>query len=103
MSFATTPVQPVWWEAPSPSPLSPWKYSWNWIRSRQCGSLWNFSRAPLTGRRPSLSFVNSVISRRVISVVTSHNVASCCEPVGSGTRNVSPRQASCFCSASISR
>src|SRR5262249_2645579 len=24
---AMTPVQPVWWLAPSPAPLSPWKYS----------------------------------------------------------------------------
>ncbi len=27
ISFATTPVHPVWWLAPSPAPLSPWKYS----------------------------------------------------------------------------
>jgi len=27
ISLATRPVQPVWWEAPSPAPLSPWKYS----------------------------------------------------------------------------
>lgn len=26
---AIKPVQPVWWEAPSPFPVSPWKYSWN--------------------------------------------------------------------------
>ena len=25
--LATSPVQPVWWLAPSPAPLSPWKYS----------------------------------------------------------------------------
>ena len=24
---ATSPVQPVWWLAPRPAPLSPWKYS----------------------------------------------------------------------------
>ena len=29
MSLAMTPVQPVWWLAPRPAPLSPWKYSWN--------------------------------------------------------------------------
>ncbi len=29
MRSATSPVQPVWWEAPSPAPLSPWKYSLN--------------------------------------------------------------------------
>jgi hypothetical protein len=27
-SFAMIPVQPVWWEAPTPLPLSPSKYSW---------------------------------------------------------------------------
>jgi len=26
-SSATVPVQPVWWLAPMPAPLSPWKYS----------------------------------------------------------------------------
>jgi hypothetical protein len=28
MSLATSPVHPVWWLAPIPAPLSPWKYSW---------------------------------------------------------------------------
>ena len=28
-SVAIRPVQPVWCEAPTPRPLSPWKYSWN--------------------------------------------------------------------------
>jgi len=28
-SFAMIPVQPVWWEAPTPLPVSPSKYSWN--------------------------------------------------------------------------
>src|SRR5262249_52323162 len=27
ISFATTPVHPVWWLAPMPAPVSPWKYS----------------------------------------------------------------------------
>jgi len=27
ISLATRPVQPVWWAAPRPAPLSPWKYS----------------------------------------------------------------------------
>ena len=43
---AIAPVQPVWWLAPSPAPLSPWKYSWKRIRSRQCGSVWKVSRPP---------------------------------------------------------
>jgi hypothetical protein len=40
------PGPAVWCDAPRPSPVSPWKYSWNRIRSRQCGSFWNFSFAP---------------------------------------------------------
>ena len=35
---ATSPVQPVWWLAPSPAPLSPWKYSLNVMLSRHRGS-----------------------------------------------------------------
>jgi len=27
INLATIPVQPVWWLAPRPAPLSPWKYS----------------------------------------------------------------------------
>jgi hypothetical protein len=27
-SLATSAVQPVWWLAPTPAPVSPWKYSW---------------------------------------------------------------------------
>ena len=27
MALAIIPVHPVWWLAPSPAPLSPWKYS----------------------------------------------------------------------------
>src|SRR6185295_4085279 len=50
-SLATRAVQPVWWLAPTPAPVSPSKYSWNGIRSRQCESAWNFSTAPSTGRR----------------------------------------------------
>ncbi len=36
MRSATSPVQPVWWVAPRPAPLSPWKYSLNiacWFQS----------------------------------------------------------------------
>ena len=46
MRWATSPVQPVWCEAPMPAPVSPWKYSWNWSRSCHSGSVWNFSIAP---------------------------------------------------------
>src|SRR5205085_11426362 len=40
---ATRPVQPVWWEAPSPAPVSPWKYSWNGRRPCQAASVWKRS------------------------------------------------------------
>jgi uncharacterized protein (TIGR03118 family) len=37
---ATSPVHPVWCEAPMPAPVSPWKYSWNGISPCQAGSSW---------------------------------------------------------------
>ena len=52
---ATRPVQPVWCEAPSPAPSSPWKYSWKSSASRQAGSVRKRSWPPNTGRRPSLA------------------------------------------------
>jgi len=39
---ATSAVQPVWWEAPTPRPVSPWKYSWK--GSRLCQSRWVWKR-----------------------------------------------------------
>ena len=40
MRSRTSPVHPVWWDAPSPAPVSPWKYSWNHSWSFHAGSLW---------------------------------------------------------------
>ena len=34
----TREVHPVWWEAPRPSPVSAWKYSWKRSRSCQWGT-----------------------------------------------------------------
>ena len=34
---ATSPVHPVWCDAPSPLPFSAWKYSWNGTRSARSG------------------------------------------------------------------
>src|SRR6185503_5708872 len=51
-SWATSAVQPVWWLAPSPAPVSPWKYSEKSGRSRQWGSVWSNELSPKTGRRP---------------------------------------------------
>ena len=50
---AISPVQPVWWAAPSPAPLSPWKYSLNTRLSFQAGSFCIRSTPPKQGRRPS--------------------------------------------------
>ena len=52
---ATSPVQPVWWEAPRPAPVSPWKYSWNGIRSCQAGSRWKQLVAAEDRPRPVLA------------------------------------------------
>ena len=49
MRSATRPVQPVWCDAPSPAPVSPWKYSWKGISPCQAGSVWNARRR----RRPA--------------------------------------------------
>src|SRR6476619_5037612 len=65
-----------------PAPLSPWKYSWKSSRSCQCGSRWNFSMPPNTGRRPSSSSVKVEVRRRLISVATSSRFISRPEPVG---------------------
>src|SRR5438552_2439892 len=57
-----------------PAPLSPWKYSWksrNWFH---CGSLWNFSLAPKTGRRPSPFFRKIAMSLSDRSNATSQSV-----------------------------
>ena len=57
---ATSPVQPVWWAAPSPAPLSPWKYSLNIRLSFQAGSCLQpldpaEARPPPVRRRPGRS------------------------------------------------
>src|SRR5262249_11759930 len=51
-SFATSPVQPVWCEAPTPRPVSPWKYSWKSTRSRKWGSRASLGWCASTGRSP---------------------------------------------------
>jgi hypothetical protein len=37
-NVATNPVQPVWWAAPRPAPLSPWKHSWKRGRPAAVGA-----------------------------------------------------------------
>src|SRR5262249_19288790 len=38
INSATSPVHPVWWLAPRPAPLSPWKYSLKRTLSLHAGS-----------------------------------------------------------------
>ena len=45
MTSAITPVQPVWWDAPRPAPLSPWKYSLKTRLSFHAGSCCSRSHA----------------------------------------------------------
>ena len=90
------PVQPVWCDAPIPAPVSPWKYSWNQSRSCQSGSVWNFSYAPNTGRRPFSSSSQMETRRWAMSSETSRSRTSVPDPVGYSTRKSSPRNESQF-------
>ena len=88
---ATSPVQPVWCEAPRPAPVSPWKYSWNWSRSRQSGSVANLAidavdrAAPVGVGQPD----GDQPARRGPSA-TSRSRSRCPEPVGYSTVKSSP-------------
>src|SRR5262249_9229891 len=90
-SLATSAVQPVWWLAPIPAPLSPWKYSWTRIKTLECGSSWNVPSPPNTGRRPSAPRRKIRDSRFDSSVAISASVSICPEPVGHSTRKLSPK------------
>ena len=70
----TSAVHPVWCDAPSPAPLSPWKYSKN-SRLSHAGSFWKRAVPPKTGRWPSGP-------RRKIDV----------EPVGEVLRDLQERE-----------
>src|SRR6185295_12768995 len=102
-SLATSPVQPVWWLAPRPAPLSPWKYSWKGTRSRQWGSRWSLSTVPKTGRRPSASRRKMRESRRDSSTEISQRSILTPDRLGHSTRNPSPRNQWNFWSDSTSR
>ena len=89
---ATIPVHPVWWDAPSPAPLSPWKYSLKTRLSRQAGSRCSRSTPPKHGRSPSGPRSKRPISRRRRSSATSRaSAAGRCRP---GTRLAGPRRRS---------
>src|SRR5215472_16981585 len=90
-SLATSPVQPVWWDAPTPEPSSPWKYSWKGIRSRKCGSALSVGWPPKTGLRPCPSRRKIRDKRREMSAATSASVACFPERAGYSTVNESPR------------
>ena len=92
ISSPTSPVQPVWWLAPSPAPLSPWKYSLNRTLSFQAGSVCSRSTQPKHGRRPSAPTRKSEISRSRRSAAISSSVSSFPEPVGYSTFRSSPKK-----------
>ena len=97
------PVQPVWCEAPSPAPLSPWKYSLKRTLSFQAGSVWNRSTQPKHGRRPSGPTRKSEISRSRRSAAISSSGSRFPEPVGYSTVNPSPRKRAYRASALTTR
>src|SRR5581483_8633368 len=88
-SRATSPVHPVWCAAPSPCPLSPWKYSKNGMLSRNSGRSKRLS-APNTGRRPDASRRKIAARRRASSSATSARLSMRPEPTGHSTRKSSP-------------
>ena len=57
-----------------PGRSSPWKYSWNSTRSRQCGSFAKRSSSPWHGRRPFASGRKRRARRRASSRATSREV-----------------------------
>ena len=93
MRWATSAVHPVWCEAPSPRPVSPWKYSLNVGCSVHNGPA-PWSRGWLGGG-PSGPGRKSETRRRCSSSATSARLARWPEPRGSSTVSASPRPSAC--------
>src|ERR1019366_9308741 len=91
ITSAISPVHPVWCEAPSPAPLSPWKYSLNSRLSFQAGSCCSRSTHPKQGRRPSGPTVNSEMSRSCRSAEITSRGTLCPEPAGYSMVSSSPK------------
>ena len=92
MMSATIPVQPVWWVAPRPAALSPWKYSLNMRLSFQFGSCCSRSTPPKQGRRPSGPVRKIDTSRAHRSSATASRVWRTPEPVGYSIVRSSPKK-----------
>src|SRR5437868_571493 len=90
MSIATRPVQPVWWLAPSPAPLSPSKYSWKRRYPSRPALPPNRSSWPSHGRRPVALHRNRLIRRRERSSAACPSVRYWPDPVGHSTVHSSP-------------
>ena len=88
---ATTPVQPVWWEAPRPAALSPWKYSLKTRLSFHAGSFCSRSTQPKQGRRPSGPTRKIEISRSWRSAAMASSGSRRPEPDGYSSVNSSPK------------
>ena len=91
ITSAISPVHPVWCVAPSPAPLSPWKYSLNSRLSFQAGSCCILSIQPKQGRRPSGPTVNKEISRSCRSAEIMSSGTVCPEPAGYSMVSSSPK------------
>lgn len=85
---ATNPVQPVWCDAPTPRPESPWKYSWKRRLSRKCS--WDiFECSAMAGRIPPRSSKRAIWRSMSWSATCLRETARP-ECVGHSTSNESP-------------
>src|SRR5271165_4576 len=91
MTSATNPVHPVWWVAPSPAALSPWKYSWNCRLSCHRGSVCSRCTPPKHGRIPSDPTKKIDTSRCHRSAATASSVTLFPDPVGYSMVRSSPK------------
>ena len=87
---ATSAVQPVWWQASTPRPVSPWKYSWKGSRLCQSGGSGRGLASPKTGRRPCSSSRKIETRRRARSSARTGQIAGGYRATGPAARPECP-------------
>ena len=88
--WAISPVHPVWWLAPQPRPVSPWKYSWNGDQVPPVRVVLEDAAVAEDGRSP-FAFLRKIEGHSSADLlgdlVERHRLS---DPVGHSTWNVSP-------------
>ena len=69
-------VQPVWWVAPRPRPVSPWKYSWNQSKSYGCFDPEPFDRSAHGKNLRDSARSFAVIGRKPCFIMNSSDAGS---------------------------